>query len=132
MSVLSPVLVLVLGFVSSCACRSQEKTVTLDELQKQLTEEPMPVLLDVRLASDFDEAPQVISSARWQDPERLDEWSRELPKDRQVIVYCAHGHLISRGTAARLRARGFDARVLDGGIEAWKESGRAVVPGKRE
>jgi Fe-Mn family superoxide dismutase len=96
-----------------------------------LEEEQKPLLLDVRLASDFDEAPQMISSAKWLDPELVDEWGHKRSKDREIIVYCVHGHRISRGAAARLRELGLDARILEGGIEAWKESGREVIPAVR-
>jgi Fe-Mn family superoxide dismutase len=40
-----------------------------------------------------------------------------------VIVYCVHGHAISRGAAARLRAAGLNARSIAGGIERWQAEG---------
>ena len=107
-----------LGSAQGCRENAADSAVTLDELHKMLEEEQKPLLLDVRLASDFDEAPQLIASAKWQDPKLVGEWG--------------HGHLISRRAAARLRELGFDARILEGGIEAWKESGRDVLPAKRE
>ena len=127
--------VLILGLLVStqgCYQSVADSAVALDELHEMLEAEQQPVLLDVRLASDFDEAPQVISSAKWRDPDLVDEWGLELPKDREIVVYCAHGYLVSRRAAARLQELGFDARILDGGIEAWKESGRDVVPARRE
>ena len=139
MNVRVAIFVLVVGLLgpaSFSACRSHENAadaaVTLDELQKMLEEEQKPLLLDVRLASDFDEAPNKISSAKWRDPKLVDKWGQTLPKDREIIVYCVHGRLISRAAARHLRELGLDARILEGGIEAWKESGREVRPAQRE
>jgi carboxylate-amine ligase len=41
-----------------------------------------------------------------------------------VLVYCVHGHAVSRGVLLQLRAAGIDARFLRGGIEGWQASGR--------
>ena len=45
-------------------------------------------------------------------------------------VYCVHGHEVGHGVADRLRDLGLEALLLEGGIEAWKTSGRPVtLPG---
>jgi len=49
----------------------------------------------------------------------LDENLSLLPKDRPVVVHCQSGGRSSRAVA-RLRAIGYDARNLAGGIRAWK------------
>jgi rhodanese-related sulfurtransferase len=41
-----------------------------------------------------------------------------LPADRPVVVYCHSGGRSARATAM-LRAQGFDAHNLEGGILAW-------------
>ena len=46
-----------------------------------------------------------------------------VPIDGFTVLYCAHGHEISQGLVAALRAMGVDARYLDGGIDAWKAAG---------
>src|SRR6201999_2631162 len=40
-----------------------------------------------------------------------------------VVVHCAHGHQVSQGAAAALRAAGIDARYLQGGIAGWIAAG---------
>jgi hypothetical protein len=44
-----------------------------------------------------------------------------------IVVACKHGHERSQMTAAELRERGIDARVLTGGFEAWQAEGLPVV-----
>ena len=85
-------------------------------------------LFDVRRAQARAADGVDIPAGRWLDPARWLDWKDEVPKGRPVVVYCAHGHEISQGLTAALRAMGLDARHLDGGITAWKQAGRAVVP----
>ena len=81
------------------------------------------MILDVRRKPVFEAATSTIPGAVWRDPEELDVWSNELPKDVTTVVYCVHGHAVSQGVAAQLKELGFDARYLEGGIEGWKEVG---------
>jgi Fe-Mn family superoxide dismutase len=80
-------------------------------------------VVDVRRAATFAEAADLVAVARWNDPARLDEWSRELDATQPVLVYCLHGLDIGRSAALALRARGFDARYVAGGIEACRMAG---------
>jgi thiosulfate sulfurtransferase len=48
------------------------------------------------------------------------------------VVVCAHGHELSQGTAATLRAMGLDARYLVDGFAGWRDSGRPTVPLTKE
>jgi Fe-Mn family superoxide dismutase len=86
------------------------------------------MLIDVRRAGAFEQASTTIPGARWLDPARVDEWSRELPADREVVVYCVYGHEVGRSTALRLRAAGVNARYLNGGIDGWQNAGLALDP----
>ncbi|MBX3610661.1 MAG: chromate resistance protein [Hydrogenophaga sp.] len=68
-----------------------------------------PWVLDVRRAERFDGAAHRIASAL-----------RSLPdsaRERDVVVYCVHGHEVSRDAALTLRASGRRAWALEGGIE---------------
>jgi rhodanese-related sulfurtransferase len=52
--------------------------------------------------------------------------SKELKKDRPVIVLCNAGNIAGRA-AAKLRASGIaDVYVLAGGLNAWREAGLPV------
>lgn len=86
------------------------------------------VLVDVRRAGVFEKAATMLPEASWQDPALVADWARELPKDREVVVYCIYGHEVGRSTAMRLRAAGVNARYLRGGIDGWQSAGLEVVP----
>ena len=51
----------------------------------------------------------------------------ELDPTAPAVLYCVHGHEVSQGAAAILRRQGYDVRVLEGGIEAWREAGLPLV-----
>lgn len=86
------------------------------------------LLLDVRRAGVYAQAPSVIPGARWHDPAAVDAWAGELPTGSDVIVYCVYGHEVGRATALRLRAAGVNARYLSGGIDAWQAAAKPVAP----
>ena len=94
----------------------------LDDVQR------VPMLLDVRRAGVFENAASMIPGASWRDPAAVSAWAAELPRDRELIVYCVYGHEVGRSTALRLRAAGVPARFLRGGIDGWQAAGRALAP----
>jgi Fe-Mn family superoxide dismutase len=85
-------------------------------------------LIDVRRAATYALAADQLTGAHWKDPAKLVDWSDGLDRARSVLVYCFHGLDIGRSTALALRARGFDARYIVGGIEACREAGVALAP----
>lgn len=103
----------------------------LDAVSESLGADPDEIggalVLDVRRAAVYAQARTTIPGARWFDPAAVDTWSATVPTDRDVVVYCVHGHEVSRATAMRLRAAGLDARFLRGGIEGWRAAGRPLA-----
>jgi Fe-Mn family superoxide dismutase len=85
-------------------------------------------LLDVRRSGVFEEAETMLPGASWRDPAQVGAWGPEWLVHGPVVVYCVHGHEVSRATALRLRAMGVPARYLAGGIEAWTGAGYALAP----
>src|SRR5262245_42980019 len=53
-------------------------------------------VVDVRRAATYAEGTDLVAVARWRDPARLAEWSRELDASKPVLVYCLHGLDIGR------------------------------------
>jgi Fe-Mn family superoxide dismutase len=82
-----------------------------------------PQLIDVRRAETYADASDRVAGSRWHDPAKLESWSAELDRAKPVLVYCVHGLDIGRSTALSLRARGYDARYVEGGIEACRAAG---------
>ena len=95
----------------------------IDKLKDMLAAGEAPTVVDVRRKEDYEAAPQRIETASWCDPLTVDDWADELPKDREVIVYCVKGGAVSQSTADRLAEKGFDVRYLQGGILAWGAAG---------
>ena len=85
--------------------------------------QPETQIIDVRRAQFFAEGKDMLPGAQWRDPSRVGEWSKDLKQSQPVLIYCVHGLDIGSSTALSLRARGFDARFLVGGIEAWRAAG---------
>jgi Fe-Mn family superoxide dismutase len=100
-----------------------ETVITPQALQAQIDR---VTLIDCRRHPAFADATQVIAGAEWRDPEIVLRWMPAVPKDRPVVVYCKYGQEVSLFVAGTLRARGYDARSLVGGIAAWTESGGAL------
>jgi rhodanese-related sulfurtransferase len=84
-------------------------------------------LLDVRRAKVRSADGADIPGARWLDPALWLDWKDGIGNSRPVVLYCAHGHEISQGLSAALRAMDIDARTLDGGFSAWKAAAQPVV-----
>jgi rhodanese-related sulfurtransferase len=105
-----------------------EHAVRPADLKERIDRGTAPPVLDVRRAADFDADTGGIPGALRGDPERLDAWSAALDPAAPVVVYCARGGSVSRGVAEALRARGFDARYLSGGIAAWRDAGFETSP----
>jgi Fe-Mn family superoxide dismutase len=87
-----------------------------------------PLVIDVRKPEAFRAEPATIPGAIWRDPFALADWAGELPGGRAVVVYCVHGHEVSRNARDALCRQGFDADLLAGGLEGWKAAGGRVVP----
>jgi len=86
-----------------------------------------PLVVDVRKPSAFDADASMIASALRRSHDAVDAWASALPRGRDVVVYCVHGHEVSQGAARALAAHGLTARYLEGGIEDWKAAGGPTV-----
>jgi rhodanese-related sulfurtransferase len=102
--------------------------ISVNELQRELASARPPVLVDVRRAAAFAQADAMLAGAVWHDPAEVDDWGQTLAAQRAVVVYCVHGHEVSQGCAARLAERRDGVRFLEGGFEAWRAAGGALVP----
>ena len=101
--------------------------ISVAQLFSLLGSKRAPLIVDVRRAVAFDADSAVIVSAFWRDPYALDDWLKFLPRHRDIVVYCVHGHEISKNTCSALRTAGLNAHYLEGGIEAWREAKGATI-----
>jgi Fe-Mn family superoxide dismutase len=83
------------------------------------------VIIDVRKAPARRSSMLTIPTARRRRPFSADTWWREFA-GQSVVVFCVHGHEVSRAVAGFLADNGVDATILEGGFEAWRASGGAV------
>jgi len=98
------------------------------DLTQRLADFSPPVVLDVRRQPAFDADPSTIPGALRCVPERVAALASALEPWRPVVAYCVHGHEVGRDAAATLRQHGFEARHLEGGLEAWRAGGGATKP----
>ena len=98
-------------------------SISAADLYDRLGTASAPMVVDVRRLGDFASADALIVSAFHRDPDQVQQWRRELPGRGLVVVHCVHGHQVSQGVAAALRAAGIDASYLQGGITDWIDNG---------
>jgi membrane protein DedA with SNARE-associated domain/rhodanese-related sulfurtransferase len=97
--------------------------ITVDELhQKQAAGESL-VILDLRSAAELAQDPSLILGALHFGMDEVESRHREIPRDRDVIVYCScPNEVTSARVALLLRKKGFTrVRPLLGGIDAWRK-----------
>ncbi|MFO0691859.1 MAG: VTT domain-containing protein [Myxococcota bacterium] len=98
---------------------------TLGEL---LASDAPPVVYDLRdrltLASQGGRVP----GARMIRLDELEARHAEIPRDREIVVYCAcPNEVTSASVALLLRKRGIErVRPLEGGFDAWREAGLPI------
>lgn len=68
-----------------------------------------------------------IEGSRHIELERLASEAETVPRDRPVVFQCRLGARSAMATRA-FRSAGFDAYNMDGGIQAWVDSGLPIVP----
>ena len=108
----------------------QKARITPAELKARLETGAPLVIVDLRTPLDIETAPYKIPGARWIPPESLRDPHRVLPRDHEVVFYCAEpNEATSARMALALNSRGFKkVHPLSGGLEAWREAGFEVEP----
>jgi rhodanese-related sulfurtransferase len=99
------------------------RTITPKEIKEGIGQEKNILVLDVRRDADYEADREMIPGAIRRNPEQVEQWVREVPKDKDVVVYCIKGGSVSNAVVDKLRAAGVSARYIEGGWEAWKKSG---------
>jgi rhodanese-related sulfurtransferase len=96
-------------------------SISASQLRSDINGRTPPIVIDVRRRPAFSASREMIGGALRRDPEQLAGWAKSLPSAGSVVVYCVHGHEVSKNAAAALAAAGVQARYLEGGLEeGWK------------
>lgn len=96
------------------------ETITPQELAAMLQSKSATVC-DVRREADYQADQRTIAGAEWHNPEHVDQWAAQLPKDKPVAIYCVRGGSVSKSVHAALTGKGFDVRYVEGGLAAFDE-----------
>lgn len=96
--------------------------VSVDDLAARLSDDIL--IADVRSHGYYDSnAERILGSVRV-EPNRLPEILMDLPKNREVYLYCScQNEATSQKVAELLHEGGFEAKVVVGGLTAWKKAG---------
>ena len=97
--------------------------ITVAELRQKLEAREKPVILDLRSSAELKVNPTMIRGAIHVEVEKLASHSDEMPKDKDIVVYCScPNEVTSVRFALLLQKKGFiHIRPLLGGIEAWRK-----------
>ena len=102
--------------------------ITVAELRRKQAAGESLIIIDLRPALERNLAADTIPGALHLALDEIDARHHEIPRDREVIVYCACPNEVSSAKMAMLlRRRGIQrVRPLQGGIAAWVEAHQAA------
>ena len=89
-----------------------------------------PAVIDVRDEDDYAADARIIPASQHRDYRSVPAWANEFAS-KSVIVSCQRGLKLSQGVAAWLRYEGIVAESLEGGFEAWRDGGQALLRTER-
>ena len=78
-------------------------------------------LIDVRKTHARQKSGLTMPGSVWRRPFLAENWWPEFA-GQNVVVFCVHGHEVSKAVAGFLNDQGIDARFLEGGFEAYREA----------
>lgn len=110
-------------FTERDALEPVSRTELKDRMKKGLV-----TLLDVRPPEEFQRGH--VPGARNVPLGQLKRWLSRLDRGTEIVAYCRGPYCVMAFEAvALLRARGFEARRLDGGFPEWRAAGMPVAIG---
>ena len=97
--------------------------ITVDELHQKQEAGENPIVLDLRSPSELERNPTLIRGALHVTMDEVERRQDEIPRDRDIILYCSCPNEVSSARVALLLHRKGILRVrpLLGGIDAWRE-----------
>jgi membrane protein DedA with SNARE-associated domain/rhodanese-related sulfurtransferase len=103
--------------------------ITPAELKRRLDSHESVAIVDLRHSLDFLAEPYTIPGAMRIPLEELERRHSEIPKDREIVLYCTCPNEASSAlTAVKLRNYGITrVHPLEGGFHTWREMGFPVA-----
>jgi membrane protein DedA with SNARE-associated domain/rhodanese-related sulfurtransferase len=103
--------------------------ITPEELKRRLDAGEDVLVVDVRDRLDFEAEPAIIPGALHLTTEELERRHREIPRERDIVLYCTcPSEASSARIALLLRRRGIErVRPLAGGFRAWRDHGYPML-----
>lgn len=98
---------------------------TVRDLKDTLDRGERPLIVDLRHALEFVVDPRTIPTAVRISPDELPERNAEIPRDREIVLYCTcPSEATSAKVAMDLKKIGITrVRPLAGGLKAWQDEG---------
>jgi len=122
---------LLFGLLAAFVLFAQDapKKLTADEMKAVISKTDNIYLLDVREPKELAETGTLKGAVNVPISD-LEKRIAEVPKDRKILVFCAHGVRAGKG-ADLLIKNGYSNVIGVGGLAEWKEKQYEVVyPGK--
>jgi membrane protein DedA with SNARE-associated domain/rhodanese-related sulfurtransferase len=96
--------------------------ITVEELKQMMDDGCEVAIIDLRQALDVEADPYTIPGAMRMAVEELEQRHHEIPRDRDVVLFCACPNEVTSAKMALLLKRNGITRVrpLVGGVEAWR------------
>jgi membrane protein DedA with SNARE-associated domain/rhodanese-related sulfurtransferase len=100
-----------------------------EELLAKLDGGTRPAILDLRHPLDFEVSPQTLPGAIRLAPEELSDRHHEIPRDREIVLYCTcPDEYTSARAALLLQQYGLtEVRPLAGGFDGWVRKGFPLI-----
>jgi Fe-Mn family superoxide dismutase len=98
-------------------------SVPVEEVKAMIDSGRNVQIIDARPAFSAARLGDIVQGVTWKDPDRVQEWMKDLSKSDPVVVYCVYGFHVGCRMAGVLREAGFDARYMQGGHSALKALG---------
>ena len=83
------VVAVLLAPLGACLAQKEEAPRIDKDALKSMLGDAKLVLIDVRTPKDWGDSDKKIKGAVRQDPDKVAQWGKTLPKDRQIVLYCA-------------------------------------------
>lgn len=97
--------------------------ITVDELKQRMDAGDLITIVDVRHPMALELDPETIPGSLNFRMEEIEHRHHEIPRDRDIILYCSCPNEVSSArTAFLLKKKGVHrVRPLEGGLDAWRE-----------